>query len=65
LRGKVVLIHAFQMLCPACVMHAYAMQGTPTTLLIDRAGRLRKQGFGVEPDQRVIADPENLLAEPS
>ena len=109
LRGRVVVIHAFQMLCPGCVSHglpqmqrlqqtfsadevaliglhsvfehhaamtatsleaflheyrigfpvgvdaevagspipatmqAYAMQGTPTTILIDRAGRLRLQ----------------------
>ncbi len=113
LRGRVVLIEAFQMLCPGCVSHAlpqakrvhqafrhedvaviglhtvfehhaaqgtrealsaflheyripfpvgidapsdgggppktmtrYAMQGTPTMLLIDREGYLRKQAFG-------------------
>lgn len=133
LRGKVVFIHAFQMLCPACVisampqavriwmhyrqgpysdavvvlglhtvfehhhvmtpaalevylhefrvpfpvafdapggdgpipqtMHAYATQGTPTTLLIDAAGRLRKHHFGVEPDQQLIADIDQLIAE--
>lgn len=135
LRGKVVLVHAFQMLCPACVMqagpqavrlwqryqqgrpdsdvaviglhtvfehhevmtpaalavylhefripfpvavdrasadgpipetmHAYAMQGTPTSLLIDRAGRLRKQHFGVEPDQQMVADIDSLIMEPA
>lgn len=133
LRGKVVLIHAFQMLCPACVMHAgpqavrlwqhyryherardvvviglhtvfehhhvmtpdalevylhefripfpvgvdqaatngpipetmraYEMQGTPTTLLIDGAGRLRKHHFGVESDQELEADIDRLIAE--
>lgn len=133
LRGKVVLMHAFQMLCPACVMQAtpqavrvwqhyrqgahdndvaviglhtvfehhhvmtpaalivylhefrvpfpvavdaagrdsslpqtmgaYNMQGTPTTLLIDAAGRLRKQHFGLESDQSLIADIEQLISE--
>ncbi len=112
LRGRVVVIEVFQMLCPGCVSHAlpqaleiaqtfarddvaviglhsvfehhaamsplaleaflheyridfpvgvdvavdgspipatmqaYAMQGTPTTILVDRAGRLRMQHFG-------------------
>ena len=133
LRGKVVLIHAFQMLCPGCVMNsmpqavrvwqhyqhgdgdiqvvvlglhtvfehhevmtpaalavylhvfripfpvavdeagidgpipqtmsAYNTQGTPTTLLIDGAGRLRKVHFGVESDQRVVEDMDALIDE--
>lgn len=133
LRGKVVLIHAFQMLCPGCVMNsmpqavrlwqhyhhgggdvqvvvmglhtvfehhavmtpaalavylhefriqfpvavdatgtdgpipqtmsAYNTQGTPTTLLIDGAGRLRKMHFGVESDQQVVADIDHLILE--
>lgn len=129
LRGRVIALHAFQMLCPGCVaqglpqaqriarlfepeqvaviglhtvfehhavmtadalaafigeyrltfpigidmpdekgpiprtMAAYAMQGTPTLILIDRAGRLRKQSFGVEDDMRVGADIAFLLAE--
>ena len=132
LRGKVVLIHAFQMLCAGCVMHgtpqavrlwqhfgrnalnkdvvviglhtvfehhhvmtpdalavylhefrvpfpvgvdiagddgpipktmrAYNMQGTPTTLLIDRAGRLRKNHLGFEADQILIAEIDFLVA---
>ncbi len=132
LRGKVVLVHAFQMLCAGCVMHgtpqavrmwqhyrhetpdqdvaviglhtvfehhkvmtpdalavylhefrvpfpvgvdvagddgpipktmqAYNMMGTPTTLLIDRAGRLRKSHFGVESDQALIAAIDFLVA---
>ncbi|OYW87975.1 MAG: alkyl hydroperoxide reductase [Sphingobium sp. 32-64-5] len=128
-RGRVVALHAFQMLCPGCVrdglpqaqriarlfdpsrvvvvglhtvfehhgvmtpealavfireyrltfpigvdnmgspgpipatMAAYAMQGTPTLILIDRWGRLRKQSFGVEDDMRVGADIALLLAE--
>lgn len=129
LRGKVVALHAFQMLCPGCVttsipqvqriarafnpaqlavigihtvfehhdvmtpqalavfirefqltfpigfdlpgpagpipqtMSAYAMQGTPTLILIDRRGRLRKHAFGTEDDMRVGADIAFLLAE--
>lgn len=130
LRGKVVALHAFQMLCPGCVtisipqaqriarafdpdqlavigihtvfehhdvmtpqalavfiqefqlsfpiavdlpassgpipqtMAAYAMQGTPTLILIDRRGRLRKHAFGTEHDMRIGADIAFLLAEP-
>lgn len=116
LRGKVVLVHAFQMLCPGCVMHAlpqakrvhealrrndfavlglhsvfehheamtpvsleaflheyriafpvavdapgegrpipktmaaYGMRGTPTTIVIDPAGRIARHSFGAEDD---------------
>lgn len=129
MRGRVVALHAFQMLCPGCVQHglpqaqriahmfdpsrveviglhtvfehhsamttdalaafiheyrltfpigidrpgeigsipltmaAYGLQGTPSLMLIDRAGRLRKQCFGVEEDMRVGADIAFLLAE--
>lgn len=130
LRGRVVVVHAFQMLCPGCVAHgipqaqrvaelfrnapltvvglhtvfehheamrpeslrvflheyrvkfpvgvdapgldgdpmprtmrAYAMQGTPTTLLIDARGRLRRQAFGVEDDLLLGAEIGMLLAE--
>lgn len=129
LRGRIVVLHAFQMLCPGCVqnglpqaqriarlfdpsqvaviglhtvfehhavmtpealavfiheyrltfpigvdmpaetgpiprtMAAYAMQGTPTLILIDRAGRLRRQSFGAEDDMRVGAEIAFLLAE--
>jgi hypothetical protein len=133
LRGKVVFIHAFQMLCPACVMNAmpqamrlwlhyrqgphreavvvlglhtvfehhhvmtpealavylhefrvpfpvgidapgedgpipqtmraYETQGTPTTLLIDAQGRLRKHHFGIEADQQLIDDIDLLAGE--
>ncbi len=121
LRGKVVVLHAFQMLCPGCVVHglpqaqriheafdpeqvvmvglhtvfehheamgpkvlaafvhefrysfpigidrsgptgsipvtmqAYAMQGTPTLILIDRDGYIRHHGFGREDDLRIGA----------
>ena len=44
-------------------MTAYAMQGTPTLILIDRRGRLRKHAFGTEDDMRVRADIAFLLAE--
>lgn len=130
LRGKVVLIEAFQMLCPGCVsgglpmaqkarqifkpadlvvlglhtvfehhaaqgtkealsaflheyrinfpvgidrhngneplpntMRAYQMRGTPTTILIDRQGRLRWQHFGQVEDMVIGAQIMGLLAE--
>ncbi len=130
LRGRVVLVHAFQMLCPGCVAHAipqaqrvaklfksaaltvvglhtvfehhaamgpeslrafvheyrvqfpvgidapgpdgdpmprtmraYAMQGTPTTLLIDAQGRLRRQVFGIHDDLLLGAEIGMLLVE--
>jgi len=129
-RGQVVLLHAFQMLCPGCVAHgipqaqrvaklfegaplavvglhtvfehhaamgpeslraflheyrvafpvgidapgpagdpiprtmrAYAMQGTPTTILIDAQGRLRRQAFGVYDDLLLGAEIGTLLVE--
>lgn len=129
LRGHVVLLHAFQMLCPGCVGHAvpqaervhreyggagvavvglhtvfehhaamtpvaleaflheyrithpvgvdagvagdpmpatmrrYGMQGTPTLMLIDRAGRLRVHDFGRVEDLRLGVLLGRLLAE--
>ena len=114
LRGKIVVVHAFQMLCPGCVQHsipqarkmheiakgsdivtlglhtvfehhaamtpvsleaflheyriqfpvgvdqpgdgqpipktmaAYGMRGTPTTIVIDREGRIARHSFGQE-----------------
>lgn len=129
LRGKVVVVYAFQMFCPGCVsialpqaqrvaetfaglgvqvvglhtvfehhransiealqaflheyrirfpigvdmpsddgplprtMTAYAMQGTPTLILIDRSGRLRKQSFGHESDLRLGAEIMALICE--
>ncbi|MFN0246991.1 MAG: redoxin domain-containing protein [Kofleriaceae bacterium] len=130
LRGRVVLVHAFQMLCPGCVsrgipqaqrvaelfadaplvvvglhtvfehhdgmkveslraflheyrvrfpvgvdapdpdgapipqtMRAYGMRGTPTTLLIDARGRLRRQVFGVHDDLILGAELQTLLLE--
>lgn len=129
-RGRVVVLHAFQMLCPGCVAHgipqaqrvaklfegaplavvglhtvfehhaamgpeslraflyeyrvtfpvgidmpgpdgdpiprtmrAYAMQGTPTAILIDAQGRLRRQVFGVYDDLLLGAEIGTLLAE--
>lgn len=116
LRGRIVVLHAFQMLCPGCVSHAipqakrlhelsrntdlvvlgihtvfehhaamtpvaleaflheyripfpvavdkpdpdgpiprtmaaYGMRGTPSTIIIDRDGRLRHHAFGIEDD---------------
>jgi len=128
LRGRVVLLHAFQMLCPGCVLHgvpqaqraaqlacddlvvlglhsvfehhdamtpaalaafahefglrfpiaidahrgadplpatmrAYALQGTPSTLLVDRAGRLRLHRFGALDDLELGLALGALLAE--
>jgi peroxiredoxin len=131
LRGRVVVLHAFQMLCPGCVQHglpqaqrlhaafdaedvaviglhsvfehhaamtplalaaflhewrigfpvgvdapadgahdpiprtmrAYALQGTPSLLLIDRAGHLRRHSFGAEDDASVAAAVATLVAE--
>ncbi len=130
LRGKVVLLEAFQMLCPGCVSHAlpqakrvrdlfspddiaviglhsvfehhsaqgseealkaflheyritfpvaidaqsaqgglpqtmsaYQMQGTPTTIVIDREGRLRKHKFGAEQDLTLGAEIMSLIGE--
>jgi peroxiredoxin len=130
LRGKVVLVHAFQMLCPGCVAHGlpqasrvhetfggqdvavvglhcvfehheamrpYALQafiqeyrlrfpigvdapssdgpvprtmaqwrlrGTPSTLLLDREGRLRLHHFGALDELRLGAAIGRLLVEP-
>jgi hypothetical protein len=130
LRGQVVLLHAFQMLCPGCVgrslpqaqrvaeafsgaplvvvglhtvfehheamklaslkafvheyrirfpvgvdapdpeggfiprtMKAYAMQGTPTMVLIDAQGRLRRHVFGAHDDLLLGAEIQTLLLE--
>jgi hypothetical protein len=130
LRGRVILLHACQMLCPGCVsraipqaqrvfelfgnepltvvglhtvfehhdamqepslraflheygvrypvgidkpgpngdamprtMRAYSMQGTPTTVLIDSKGSVRRRVFGAYDDLRLGADIEALLAE--
>ena len=129
LRGKVVVLEAFQMLCPGCVSHglpqatrvraafpqdkvaviglhtvfehhdamtpvalqaflseyrisfpvgidqpgerspipqtmqAYAMQGTPTLILIDTAGQLRAQHFGQVSDLQLGAEIASLIAE--
>jgi peroxiredoxin len=129
LRGRVVVVHAFQMLCPGCAMQAlpqmqrvrqtfpadrvaviglhtvfehheaqgplaleaflheyryafpvgvdayangdplpltmrtYAMQGTPTLMLIDAQGRLREQHFGVLDDLVLGVAVGRLLGE--
>jgi len=130
MRGRVVLVEVFQMLCPRCVAHglpqaqrvanafksediaviglhsvfehheaqgakealaaflheyrisfpvgidapsgsgglpqtmaAYGMQGTPTLLLFDRAGTLRKHKFGIEDDLVLGAEIMSLINE--
>jgi len=45
-------------------MAAYRMQGTPTLLLIDRSGQLRRQVFGYLPDLQLGAEIMQLLWEP-
>jgi peroxiredoxin len=129
-RGKVVLLEAFQMLCPGCVSHSlpqamkvrqlfneddvaviglhsvfehheaqgskealaaflheyrlsfpvaidkqsansqlpvtmksYGMRGTPTTILIDRQGNIRKHKFGKEDDLLLGAEIMALMSE--
>lgn len=44
-------------------MRAYNMQGTPTTILIDREGRLRLQKFGHLDDLHLGASIATLLGE--
>ncbi|MFC4315001.1 redoxin family protein [Steroidobacter flavus] len=46
-------------------MRRYGMQGTPTLLLIDREGRLRRQTFGHVPDLQLGAEIMALMREPS
>lgn len=46
-------------------MRAYHMQGTPTLILIDRQGRLRRQALGHVPDLRVGAEIMSLILEPA
>jgi peroxiredoxin len=131
LRGRVVVLYAFQMLCPGCILHGlpqaqrihnlfarnevqmiglhtvfehheamrdvslkafmhefrvtfpvavdrhrdgmslpstmarYEMRGTPTLILIDRAGRLRAHHFGQADDMAVGAQIARLVAEPA
>lgn len=44
-------------------MKAYAMQGTPTTVLIDARGYLRRQVFGIHDDLLLGAELQTLLLE--
>lgn len=46
-------------------MAEYRMQGTPTTLLIDRTGALRLQHFGHLDDLRLGAAIQALIGEPA
>lgn len=45
-------------------MRRYAMRGTPTLILIDREGRLRRQTFGHLPDLQLGAEIMSLIREP-
>lgn len=44
-------------------MRIYRMEGTPTWLLIDRAGRLQRQVFGHIPDMQLGAEISQLTME--
>jgi hypothetical protein len=44
-------------------MQGYQMQGTPTLLVIDRAGRLRRRIFGHLPDLELGARIASIIAE--
>jgi hypothetical protein len=44
-------------------MAAYGMRGTPTLLIIDRAGRLRHQHFGQMEDMALGAQVALLMGE--
>lgn len=45
-------------------MRSYEMQGTPTLILIDRQGRLRRRSLGHVPDLRLGAEIMTLMLEP-
>lgn len=44
------------------VMEEYKMQGTPTTILIDKQGKIRKNQFGHTPDLQLGAEIMSLIA---
>lgn len=44
-------------------MRAYAMRGTPTTVLIDARGRIRRHHFGVHDDLLLGAELQALIGE--
>lgn len=46
-------------------MRAYALEGTPSTMLIDRRGRIRMRQFGHVPDLELGAAIAALLTEPA
>ncbi len=58
LRGRVIALHTFQMLCPGCVAH-----GTPTLILIDRFGIVCYHVFGRPDDMSVGTQMAMLLSE--
>jgi hypothetical protein len=71
-------LHEYRVRCPVGVdaaandgglipqtMAKYQMQGTPTFLLIDRSGQLRRQIFGHISDLQLGAEIMQLLCEPA
>jgi hypothetical protein len=49
------------------IAEAYEVQGMPTTLLFDRAGKLRSTRIGYQPgeEQEILSEIESLIAEDS
>lgn len=45
-------------------MQRYQLQGTPSQILVDRCGQLRKVHFGTTPDLKLGAELMSLLNEP-
>jgi hypothetical protein len=44
-------------------MQRYGLRGTPSLVLIDRQGRIRKKSFGPEDDMKLGAEIATLLCE--
>ena len=57
------LLHALQQIEADPELQAYAMQGTPTLVLIDGAGRIRAQHFGAVADLVLGVEIGQVLAE--
>lgn len=49
---------------PSLTMQAYGLRGTPSLVLIDRAGYIRHSAFGHEPDLVLGARIAQLIGEP-
>jgi hypothetical protein len=66
LRGRVVVLVAFQVLCPKSLSSGLPqakMRGTPSLVLIDKQGLVRKHTFGPVDDLRIGAEIGALTQE--